>query len=113
MTQRRRDVIAAVVAIGVGLAVAWMDSRPGFDATGITAGSLLITGGVAAFVSRRRPWLWALAAGMWVPLSEIRDAAMLAPLAALVFAGVGAAVGWLVAGYSRTSGANGVHVTRS
>ena len=94
MSQRRRDLIAAIVAIGFGLAVAWMDSRPGFDATGITAGSLLITGGVAAFIARRRPWLWALAAGIWVPLFEIRDVAMLAPLAALVFAGVGAGAGW-------------------
>ena len=95
MSQRRRDVIAAIVAVGFGLAVAWMDSRPGFDATGITAGSLLITGYVAAFVARRRPWLLALAAGIWVPVFEIRDASMLAPLASLVFAGVGAAVGWL------------------
>lgn len=94
MSQRRRDLIAAIVAIGFGLAVAWMDSRPGFDATGITAGSLLIAGGVAAFIARRRPWLWALAAGIWVPLFEIRDVAMLAPLAALVFAGVGAGAGW-------------------
>ena len=94
MSQGRRDLIAAVVAIGLGLAIAWMDSRPGFDATAITAGSLLVTGGIAAFISRRRPWLWALAAGAWVPVFEIRDAAMLAPLAALVFAGVGAGIGW-------------------
>lgn len=94
MSQRRRELIAAVVAVAFGLGVAWMDSRPGFDATGITAGSLLITGAVAAFIARRRPWLWALAAGIWVPVFEIRDASMLAPLAALVFAGIGAAVGW-------------------
>ena len=97
MSQRRRDVIAAIVAVGFGLAVAWMDSRPGFDATGITAGSLLITGYVAAFVARRRPWLWALAAGIWVPVFEIRDVSMLAPLAALAFAGIGAAAGWFAA----------------
>ncbi len=97
MSQRWRDVIAAIVAVGFGLAVAWMDSRPGFDATGITAGLLLIAGAVAAFVSRRRPWLWALAAGMWVPLFEIRDASMIEPFAALPFAGIGAAAGWFAA----------------
>lgn len=97
MTQGRRDLFAAVVAIGLGLAIAWMDSRPGFDATAITAGSLLVTGGIAAFISRRRPGLWALAAGTWVPVFEIRDAAMLAPLAALVFAAVGATIGWFAA----------------
>ena len=93
--QRRNDLIAAIVAICVGLAVAWMDSRPGFDATGITAGSLLMTGGFAAYVSRRRPWMWALAAGIWVPVFETRDPSMPAPLAALVFAGAGAGAGWL------------------
>ena len=97
MSQRRRDLLGAVVAIGFGLAVAWMDSRPGFDATGITAGLLLIAGAVAAFVSRRRPWLWALAAGMWVPWFEIRDASMIEPFAALAFAGIGAAAGWFAA----------------
>jgi len=97
VSHRRRDVIAAIVAVGFGLAVAWMDSRLGFDATGITAGSLLITGYVAAFVARRRPWLWALAAGIWVPVFEIRDVSMLAPLAALAFAGIGAVAGWFAA----------------
>ncbi|MEO8470313.1 MAG: hypothetical protein ABI573_11690 [Chloroflexota bacterium] len=95
MSQRQRDVLAAVVAVAFGLAIAWIDSRPGFDATGITAGALFVAGGVATFLSRRRPWLWALAAGIWVPMFEIHDASMPAPLAALLLAGVGAALGWL------------------
>lgn len=94
MTQGRRDLFAAIVAVGLGLAIAYVDSLPGSDSTGITAGMLAVTAAVAAFVSRRRPWLWALATGIWVPLFEIRDASMLAPLAALVFAGIGAALGW-------------------
>lgn len=97
MTQGRRDLVAAVVAVGFGLAIAYMDSRPGFDATAITAGALAFSGAAAAFLSGRRPWLWALATGAWVPLFEIRDASMLAPLAALVFAGVGATLGWFAA----------------
>ncbi|TAL06432.1 MAG: hypothetical protein EPO00_11110 [Chloroflexota bacterium] len=97
MSQRRREIIAAVVAVGFGIAIAYMDSRPGFDATGITAGSLLVTGLVAAFIGGRRPWLWALATGIWMPVFEIRDASMWAPLAALVFTGIGALIGWLAA----------------
>ncbi len=97
MSQRRRDVFAAVVAVGLGLAIAYVDSRPGSDSTGITAGLLAVTAAVAAFVSRRRPWLWTLATGIWVPVFEIRDASMLAPLAALVFAGIGATLGWFAA----------------
>lgn len=97
MSQARRDRIAAVVAVGLGLAIGYLDSRPGFDDTGITAGTLLVSAAAAAFVSRRRPWLWALAAGAWVPLFEIRDTSMLAPLAAVVFAGIGSAAGWFAA----------------
>lgn len=97
MSPRRRELGAAAVAVGLGLVIAYMDSRPGFDATAITVGSLAGTAAVAAYLSRRRPWLWALATGIWVPLFEIRDASMLAPLVALVFAGAGAIAGWYAA----------------
>lgn len=97
MSQGRRDLVAAIIAVGFGLAVAWMDSRPGYDATGITAGALVAVAAAASFVSGRRPLVWALAAGIWVPLFEARDASMPAPMAALAFAGVGAALGWFTA----------------
>ena len=47
--------------------------------------------------SSLRPLLWALVVGAWIPILEIPAAQSSAPLAALVFAGVGAAVGYLVA----------------
>ena len=85
------------MALLLGLGVAWMDSRPGFDATGITV-VLLLTGTLAvAAVSGRRPWLWAMLIGAWTPILEIGGGGSPASLAALVIAGVGAAIGYLIA----------------
>ncbi|MFI5261488.1 MAG: hypothetical protein ACHQZR_02890, partial [Candidatus Limnocylindrales bacterium] len=61
-----------------------MDSRPGFDATGLTVW-LLLTGTLAVTAaSGRRPWLWTLLVGVWTPLVEIAGPGGLASLAALV-----------------------------
>jgi hypothetical protein len=50
-----------------GVAIAWVDTRPGWDDTGITAGLVLIAAAASAF-ARTPPWLSAaLVAGpMWV-----------------------------------------------
>lgn len=78
--------------------IAWIDSRPGFDDTGVTAVGLALAAGVAAYVGGRLPWLWALATGIWVPLLEFTGPAGSASLAALLFSGAGAAAGWFLAG---------------
>lgn len=56
------------VAIALGMAIAWMDSRPHWDDDGITAGCLLLSAGLLGLIGPRRPWLWALGIGLWVPL---------------------------------------------
>lgn len=96
MTQRRRDVLAAVVALVGGVAIGIVDSRPSWDDTGITAGVLLIVAGTAAATSGRRPWIWALATGIWIPLFEFPWSNATGPFAAMIFAGVGATIGWLL-----------------
>ena len=89
-----RFAIGAVLAAAAGIGIALVDSRPGFDDTGVTVFALLIAAAVTAAVAGRRPWLMALLVGGFVPLVEIvgqgTDAA---PLVALLFAGVGAFVG--------------------
>ena len=84
------------LAVVGGLAIGFVDSRPGWDDTGITAGLLILAAGAAAIVSGRRPWLWALLLGAGTPLLEIPTGGSLASLAALVLAAVGALAGWLV-----------------
>jgi hypothetical protein len=95
-TWRSRDNIALVVAVFGGLAIAWIDASPGWDDTGITAGLLVIGAGVAAGISGRRPWLWALLVGLPTPFVELSRGGDPASLAALAFAAVGAAVGYSV-----------------
>lgn len=95
--ERPRPFRAAVVtalALGLGLLIAFADSSPGWDSTGVTAGALLLAGGASAFLGRSRPWLWALLVGLPTPAIEIAGGGSTGSLLALVFAGVGATIGW-------------------
>ena len=56
-----------VAAIVIGIGIAYMDSRPNFDDTGVTAGLLLISAALLGLIAPQRPWLWALAIGIWIP----------------------------------------------
>lgn len=91
---RPREIALAPAAALVGLGVAYVDSRPTWDDTGITAGVLLIAAAAAAAVAGRRPWLWALLVGAWTPAFEIALSHQLGSLVALVFAAAGAAAGY-------------------
>lgn len=90
-------VTLVVLAVVAGLAIAFVDSSPGWDSTGITAGALVSGAGGAAFLGRDRPWLWALLIGLPTPVVEISGGASTGSLLALVFAGIGAAIGWTLA----------------
>ncbi len=65
--QRRGWLLLAATALG--LAIAWMDARPGWDDTEISAGLLLIGGAVFGAASPKHAWQWALAIGLWIPLN--------------------------------------------
>ena len=58
-------------AVLVGLGIAWVDSRPHWDDTGITAGCLLLSAGLLSLIAPRRPWLLALGVGLWIPIHLI------------------------------------------
>ena len=90
----RRDGILAIGAVAIGLAIGYVDSQPTWDDTGITVALVLLTSGMVAGMSGRRPWLWALLVGVWVPLFEIGGPAGLGSLAALLVAAVGAVAGY-------------------
>ncbi len=84
------------VAVVVGLGIAWVDSRPTWDDTGITAGVVLLASAAFGFVAPRRPWLWALAVGGMIPLLGILRGGNFGSLLALVVALAGAYGGALV-----------------
>ena len=63
--------VLLVVAIGAGALITYVDTRPTWDDTGITAVVLLVFSGVLGFVGPGRPWLWALILGSGIPLLSI------------------------------------------
>jgi hypothetical protein len=71
--ERSRTVqkILFTVAVSLGLLLGYLDSRPTWDDTGISAGLLFISSGILGALGPRRPWLWALCVGIWIPLFGI------------------------------------------
>ena len=65
----QKVLLAVVLALG-GL-VTYVDTRPTWDDTGVTAATLLVISGVLGFLGPNRPWLWALALGIWIPLLDV------------------------------------------
>ncbi|MGH7682617.1 MAG: permease prefix domain 1-containing protein [Candidatus Eiseniibacteriota bacterium] len=64
---RNRGLDLGVLIAGavMGLTIAYIDSRPNWDDTGVTAFALLASAGLLGFIAPRRPWLWGTAVGIW------------------------------------------------
>jgi hypothetical protein len=91
---RRPDVrVLLLVALILGALIAWVDSRPTWDDTGITAGVLLLISAGFGAVHPRFAWLWALALGAWIPLVGIVIAHNFSSILALGIASIGAYLG--------------------
>ena len=88
--------ILLAAAVLAGLFSAYVDSRPTWDDTGILAGGLLIVSGLLTLLGHRKPWLIALAVGIWIPLHDIYLSHDFRMLLVLLFPLVGAYGGWLV-----------------
>lgn len=95
--------ILLALAILTGLFIAFVDSRPTWDDTGITAGAMLLSSGLFTLLGYRRPWLIALAIGLWTPIYEIYLSphfgvleVVLFPLLVLLIPMLGAYAGWAV-----------------
>ena len=88
------------IAVLLGLAIAYMDSRPHWDDAGITAGSMFAFAAVLGAIAPERPWLWALGVGVWIPLRMIAHArtfgSLAGGLAVLAFPIAGAYAGTFV-----------------
>ena len=88
--RRLGNALWLAAALACGSFLAWMDSSPGWDDTGVTVGLVLV--GAAFFGALRPSWAWAsaLAVGAWIPVIEIPAMGNLGALAALAFAFAGA-----------------------
>jgi hypothetical protein len=93
----RRRWLGVAFAVAAGLAIAWVDSRPGFDATGITVTTLVLAASLAVIIGGIRSFgpalLCGCLAGIWIPLLEIGGPAGPASLVGLILAIAGATVG--------------------
>ena len=93
---RLRDRWLLGAAALFGLLIAYVDSRPTWDDAGITALAMFLSAQIFGLMSPRRPWLWALAVGIWIPLHAVagaRSTASLGMFVVLAFPILGAYLG--------------------
>jgi hypothetical protein len=88
--------ILLVCALASGLLIAYVDSRPTWDDTGITVFALLGASGIIGLLVQRRPWLYALAVGLWIPLWGIIHTQNFSMVLVLLFPFAGVYAGWAV-----------------
>ena len=94
-TNMKQNILLGL-AILSGLFLAYVDSSPGWDDTGITAGGLLISAGLITLLGHQRPWLIGLAVGLWIPLLYIYQNQDFIMLLVLLIPMIGAYAGWAV-----------------
>ena len=93
MTRRAAWATLLGIALAAGALVAWIDTRPGRDDPGVTAGRLFLAAGVLGISWPRRAWVWALAVGGWIPARSIARHHSYAMLLALLITLTGAYLG--------------------
>ena len=86
--------IFLVIALLLGMMIAYVDTRPNWDDTGITAGAIFLSAALFSALMPKRAWAWALAIGVWVPLLHIYYTGNYGSLIALIIAFVGAYSGY-------------------
>jgi len=82
--------IVLLAGLTVGITLGYIDSRPFWDDTGVTAVAILVCSLVLGALTPQRPWATALIVGVWVPLFGILTRANYGSLLALAFAFAGA-----------------------
>ena len=82
--------------LAVGVLLGYIDSRPSWDDTGVTAVALLVVTLLLGALAPQRPWATALCVGLWIPLFGILARANYGSLLALAFAFGGAYGGMLL-----------------
>jgi hypothetical protein len=85
-----------LLALFLGAAIGWVDSRPDWDDTGITIGAVLLASVLCGLIGPKLPWLLGIAVGIGVPAWGIALHGTFASLIALPVAVAGAYAGALV-----------------
>jgi len=89
----RLNLPVLIAALIIGVAITWVDTRPKWDDTGITAGSIFIATIILGALRPQQAWLSALAVGVWIPLVETIRIGNYAACLTLIVAFAGAYLG--------------------
>ena len=92
-SERLGRFVIAGIALAIGIAIGFVDSRTTWDDAGITAGALLIAAAVLAAVRPKSWWVSGLLVGAPVPIFNYLLHDNMQAIAALAFSLVGAGVG--------------------
>jgi len=65
---KKRFLFLLLASLAAGLAIGWVDTRPTWDDTGITVGSIFLISAVMGALMPSRAWVWGLTVGCGVPL---------------------------------------------
>jgi hypothetical protein len=85
--------ILLILSAILGSLIAWIDTRPTWDDTGITAATIIIVTAILGAVMPRRAWIWALAVGIWIPVFNIVSNNNYGSILALIVAFIGSYAG--------------------
>jgi hypothetical protein len=89
----KRERIILIFALVSGLIIAWIDTRPHWDDTGVTIGLLLLTSTICGAWSRSLSWLWGLIIGGIVFTANAAMSGNYESIVAVIVAIVGAYIG--------------------
>lgn len=85
--------LTLLISTVLGLALAYVESRPNWDDTGVLVSGIVISAAMLGWFGSGPYWLMALTAGSWIPLHDIPVIGAYASLMAIVFAFAGTYTG--------------------
>ena len=91
-----KRILIILLAVIAGVTIAFIDSQPGWDDSGITAGLLVLSSMLLGFFMPKQPWLVALAVGLWIPLAAVFFTHNYVGVIALLFSVIGGYSGMLI-----------------
>lgn len=89
-------LFCVLIALILGISIAYIDTRPHWDDTGISVFMILSAALLCGFLSSKKTWLIALAIGIWIPAYNILLYHNFGSFLALVPAFIGAYVGRII-----------------
>lgn len=93
---RKSFILSVLFACVFGIAIAWIDSQPNWDDSDISAFTVLLVSMLAGYMAESKPWLIALAVGIWIPIYGIISVQNFGSLLVLLPGFIGAYTGWWI-----------------